>query len=206
LDKGLPMVSFPLLLIPLAIYNIIAFLMPTVSFGVVLIPVPMISGVEWQVTLSDILIALGVLLLLLEVVKGARPGAKYLIDHLLSFILFAAAAAEFVMLRQFATSTFFLLTLLAMVEFFAGIALRARRVPAASRGGAVAEPPAPAPVPASPPSRPPPAASVAESVLQERPEPRIESRPAQPASAPEPSPRVASPELQPGTMPPPSEH
>ena len=58
------MIGFPLLLIPLAVYNIIAFLMPGVSFADPLIKLTLISGAEWQVTLSDILIALGILLLL----------------------------------------------------------------------------------------------------------------------------------------------
>ena len=81
------------------------------------------SGVAWTVTLGDVLIALGIVLLLFEVIKGARPGAKYLTDHLLSLVVFAGAAAEFVMLPQFGTSTYFLLTLLALVDFLSGIAL-----------------------------------------------------------------------------------
>ena len=91
------------------------------------------SGAEWPVTLSDVLLALGILLLLFEVIKGARPGAKYLTDHLLSLIVFGAAAAEFVLWPKFGTSTYFLLTLLALVDFLSGIALRRRR-------GAVAAP------------------------------------------------------------------
>ena len=83
------------------------------------------SGAVWAITLSDILLALGMLLLLLEIMKGARPGSKYLTDHLLSLILFGAAVAEFVMWPKFGTSTFFLLSLMAMVDFFGGIALRA---------------------------------------------------------------------------------
>src|SRR5436190_14180751 len=78
------MVGFPLLLIPLAIYNIIAVLMPDVAFSGPLLKLTLMSGVEWQVTLSDVLIALGILLLMFEVIRGARPGAKYLTDHLLS--------------------------------------------------------------------------------------------------------------------------
>jgi hypothetical protein len=78
------------------------------------------------VAFGDCLVALGVLMLLLEVIKGARPGAKYLTDHLLSLIVFGAAAAEFLMWSKFATSTYFLLTLLAMTDFLSGIALRAR--------------------------------------------------------------------------------
>jgi hypothetical protein len=125
--KASPMIGFPLLLIPLAIYNIVAWLMPTVSMVDPLIKVTLVSGTEWAVNLSDILLALGLLLLLLEIVKGARPGSKYLTDHLLSLIVFGAAAAEFVMWPKFGTSTFFLLTLMAMVDFFGGIALHARR-------------------------------------------------------------------------------
>jgi len=128
------MVGFPLLLIPIAIYNIIAFLMPGVSFADRLFKTKLVSGAEWTVAFGDCLVALGVLMLLLEVVKVARPGRKYLTDHLLSLIVFGAAAAEFLMWSRFASSTYFLLTLLAMTDFLSGIALRAGRsaqVPAA---------------------------------------------------------------------------
>lgn len=219
------MVGFPLLLIPLAIYNIIVFLMPDVSFTDPLVKLALMSGAEWTVTLSDVLLTLGILLLLAEVIKGARPGAKYLTDHLLSLIVFGAAAAEFVMWPKFGTSTFFLLTALALVDFLSGLALRTRRrvvavaAPAPSRKGAAkveaperepAPEPAPAPVAPPPAAAPPaaavpPAASVAESVLLDHPEPK----PVQPARAPDvaptkiptelPSPEVPSPGIQPGS-------
>ena len=54
------MVGFPLLLIPLAIYNIIVFLMPGVSLAAPVVTVPLMSGAEWPVTLSDMLLALGI--------------------------------------------------------------------------------------------------------------------------------------------------
>ena len=50
------MVGFPLLLIPLAIYNIIVFLMPGVSFTDPLVKLTLMSGAEWPVTLSDVLL------------------------------------------------------------------------------------------------------------------------------------------------------
>jgi hypothetical protein len=52
------MVGFPLLLIPLAIYNIIVFLMPGVSLAEPLVTLPLTSGAQWPVTLSDVLVAL----------------------------------------------------------------------------------------------------------------------------------------------------
>jgi len=137
------MIGFPLLLIPIAIYNIIAFLMPGVSFADTLVKTRLVSGAEWTVAFGDCLVALGVLMLLLEVIKGARPGAKYLTDHVLSLIVFGAATAEFLMWSKFASSTFFLLTLLAMTDFLSGIALRhGVRVPAVvtASSPAVAEP------------------------------------------------------------------
>jgi hypothetical protein len=195
------MVGFPLLLIPLAIYNIIVFLMPDVSFTDPLVKVMLVSGAEWTVTLSDILLTLAIFLLLAEVIKGARPGAKYLTDHLLSLIVFGAAAAEFVMWPKFATSTYFLMTALSLVDFISGLALRTRRravaaAPAPGRSAKAGkveaeqvEPPAPEPQPAAAPVKPepPPAAAVAESVLQEKPQP-IKPEPKPPAAAPEPTP------------------
>ena len=193
------MVGFPLLLIPLAIYNIIAFLMRDVSFAAPLFTVPLMSGTAWPVTLSDSLLALGIVLLLCEVIKGARPGAKYLTDHLLSLIVFGAAAAEFVLWPKFGTSTYFLLTALALVDFLSGLALRTRRgavaAPVVSKKSVQkADAPAaeprfePTPAPAVPP-----ATSVAESAALDHPEPA-------PAAAPHTaSPEVPSPGIQPGS-------
>jgi len=194
------MIGFPLLLIPLAVYNIIAFLMRDLSFDAPLITVPLLSGTGWPVTLSDVLLTLGILLLLCEVIKGARPGAKYLMDHLLSLLVLCGAAAEFVLLPRFGTSTYFLLTTMALVDFLSGIALRTRRGAVATSAAVVskksarkaeppvAEPQFEPPVEAPAPSRPA-AASVAESVLLDHPEPTL----AQPA--------VPSPGLQPGRNP-----
>ncbi len=201
------MVGFPLLLIPLAIYNIVAWLMPTVSMTDPLIRLTLVSGAEWAINLSDILLALGVLLLLLEVIKGARK-PKYLTDHLLSLIVFGGSAAEFVMWPKFGTSAFFLLVLMTMVDFFGGIALRARRgagpasVPRRARREVETPPPAPEPrvepAPVTPaPVAVPSAASIAESVLLDHPKPK--PLPASPAGrASDPSPTIPSPELQPG--------
>jgi hypothetical protein len=199
------MVGFPLLLIPLAIYNIIVLLMPGVPLAEPLLTVTLMSGAEWRVTLSDILLALGIFLLLLEVIKAARPGAKYLTDHLLSLIVFGGAAAEFLLLPGFGTSTYCLLAMLALVEFLSGIALRTRRgaiaaaaVAAAGRGRETAlEPePNPAPVPTAPAAVP-----AGEMRPPDEFEPKTESAEAAPAA---PSPELASPGLQPGEASPPS--
>jgi hypothetical protein len=191
------MVAFPLLLIPLAIYNIVVFLMPGMSFADPLFRLTLMSGAQWPITLSDILLALGVLLLLLEVVKGARPGAKYFMDHLLSLAVFGGAAAEFLLLPKFGSSAYALLSLLALADFLSGVALRARRgaVRTVAPSAVPARPAETRPEPAQPEPKleTPPAASsaasVAESVLLDRPDPK----PVQPAAEP----TIVSPGLQP---------
>jgi hypothetical protein len=148
-------------------------------------------------------------LLLFEVIKGARPGAKFLTDHLLSLIVFGGAVAEFLLWPRFGTSTYFLLTLLALVDFLSGIALRVRRgtqvasAAAASarpaRNPAVASEPHydPAPTPAMPAAAP-----VADSsMVRDLPEPKIVHADVTSSAS---SPEVPSPELQPGSGSPPS--
>jgi len=191
------MIGFPLLLIPLAIYNIIVFLMPGVSFADPLLKLTLMSGAEWSVTLSDILLALGLLLLLLEVIKGARPGAKYLTDHLLSLIVFGCAAAEFLLWPKFGNSTYFLLSMLALVDFLSGIALRMRRGTVASTA-IVSRRAEPTPAPAAPTRA---TVAVDEQAPLDRPEPKIVHADVTPAG---PSPEVPSPDLQPGDGLPPS--
>jgi hypothetical protein len=208
------MVGFPLLLIPLAIYNIIVFLMPGVSFAEPIARLTLTSGAEWALTLSDMLLALGILLLLLEVIKGARPGAKYLTDHLLSLIVFGGALAEFLLWPRFGTSSYFLLAMLALVDFLSGVALRVRRgLPVApgsalsKRGAgkpAAASQPQLDPAAAPPPAPPvPAAASVAETALQDHPEPTL-AHPGVEVASNAPSPEVPSPGLQPASGSPPS--
>jgi len=214
-------IGFPLLLIPVAICNIIVFLMPDLALSgpIPLFPITLMSKDIWMVTLNDLLVALSILLLWLEVMRAARPAPKYFTDHFLSLLVFGAAAAEFVMLPKFGNATFFLITLTAMVDFLAGISLRARRprrvaAPVYAPEPVRAEPaprhePAPAPVAPTPPPAPVPAAtSVAEAVLTDRTEPRIEkveriepkleATPVPPEVVAHTSPQITSPDLQPG--------
>src|SRR5436190_13046992 len=124
------MIGFPLLLIPLAIVNIAVLLMKLELDGLqkpIGLAIPLLANNTWEITYSDALLSLGLIMLLFEVVKSARPGAKYVTDHLLSMLVFAGAAAEFLLLPRFAHSTFFLLTLMSLIDVIAGIAIRSVR-------------------------------------------------------------------------------
>jgi hypothetical protein len=187
-------IGFPLLLIPLAVCNIVIFMMPGVAFDAPVATIRLLSGTRWSLTIGDLLVSFGALLLLLEVIKAGRPGAKYVTDHLLSLLVFAAAIGEFVMLPQFGISTVFLLAMLALVDFLAGVALRHRR---SRRAAAAAQAPAAEPVAAA---------------IAPEPDPVLANEAVPPEStvAEAASPEIASPELQPAadpnrTTPPPTD-
>jgi hypothetical protein len=118
--------GFPLLLIPFAIYNIIAFLMPGVSWTGIIATVHMVSGADWTMSAGDILIALAIVLLCGEVMKSTRIGIRTVVDHSLSLILFLGMLVEFILVKQAATATFFLLLVVSFIDVLGGFAVTLR--------------------------------------------------------------------------------
>jgi hypothetical protein len=120
------LIGFPLLLIPFAIYNIIAFLMPGVSWTGALTTVHMVSGGDWSMSAGDMLITLAVLVLFGEILKSTRIGIRTVVDHALALVLFLGMLVEFLLVRQAATATFFLLLVISFVDVLGGFAVTLR--------------------------------------------------------------------------------
>ena len=120
------LIGFPLLLIPFAIYNMIAFLTPGMSWTDKVATIQLISGQAWTVTPAEIFLAFSILLLGIEVIKAARMGLRGLMDHILSMVLFVAMLVEFLLVARAGTSTFFLLMTMSFVDVLAGFIITAR--------------------------------------------------------------------------------
>ena len=118
--------GFPLLLIPFAIYNIIAFLMPGVSWTGAVLTVHMVSGADWTMSSGDLLVTLGILVLFGEMMKSTRIGIRTVVDHALSLILFLGMLVEFLLVKQCATATFFLLLAISFIDVLGGFAVTLR--------------------------------------------------------------------------------
>jgi hypothetical protein len=114
-------VGVPLLIVPFAIYNICAFIIPGVTWGAPFASITLRSGAEWQIAPGDLLVAFSILILLVELVKLTRLGVRSWVDHLLSLVLFAGMTAEFVMVQAVASPTFFLLLVISFVDFIGGV-------------------------------------------------------------------------------------
>jgi len=116
----------PLLVIPVAIYNLFALGgnvaghhdiqgMLTATHAVT-----MFSGDAWKINFSDILLLIGLAMLFVEVIKATRSSSKQLINHGLSVVVFVVALIEFITLKGFATSTFFFLVMFSLFDVVAG--------------------------------------------------------------------------------------
>jgi hypothetical protein len=118
--------GFPLLLIPFAIYNMIAFLTPGVSWTTPVATIHMVSGQDWVLTWEDLLLAFTILLLAVEILKSTRMGMRSIVDHVLAMALFIGMLVEFLLVRQAGTSTFFLLTMIGLVDVLVGFIVSIR--------------------------------------------------------------------------------
>jgi steroid 5-alpha reductase family enzyme len=119
------LVGFPLLIVALAVYNMIAFLTPPADgWATKIYTVSLLSGVDWSVTFGDAMIAGALFLLFIEVVKAT--GAKSVVDHILSLLVFGAAVAEFLLVQQAANATFAILVVICFVDVIAGLSIRFR--------------------------------------------------------------------------------
>ena len=120
------LVGFPLLVIPFAVYNIVAFLLPGVAWSSEVMRVAMVSGTDWVLTLGDVLVALAILLLFVEVLKSTRMSSRTIVDHMLSTVLFIAMLIEFLLVTQAASGTFFLLLVASFVDVVGGFTVTIR--------------------------------------------------------------------------------
>jgi hypothetical protein len=123
------LIAIPLLFIPVAIYAIV------IGFGVLgsgglsaaqqalsdpLFSIPMVSGSAWNVGTGDLILFLSLILLFFELLKSTSSQKVAIINHALSMILFVFCLVAFLLFKGFATSTFFLILTMVMLDVLAG--------------------------------------------------------------------------------------
>ena len=114
---------------PVVIYNLVVLLGgagadpllgPTAVLGEVLLRVPMTSGATWSISIGDLILFLSLILLFFELLKSTSSQKVAIVNHALSMILFVVCLVEFLLIRGFATSTFFLIITMVMLDVLAG--------------------------------------------------------------------------------------
>lgn len=127
------LVALPLLVIPVILYNIVV--LPSLFTGAdaglaaggadailrdPMFSIPMASGTSWNVGIGDLILLLALILLFFELLKSTSSQKVAIVNHALSMILFVGVLVEFLLIKGFATSTFFLIVTMVMLDVLAG--------------------------------------------------------------------------------------
>ena len=119
--------ALPLLALPVILYNILAAILggfhavdAAGRLGAPLFSVQTASHTRWEVSLSDLLLTVALVVLFVELLKSAASHQAAIVNHSLSMILFVVCLVEFLLFPAFATSTFFLISLMVLLDVTAG--------------------------------------------------------------------------------------
>jgi len=123
------LIALPLLFIPVVLYNIVVLFGASGNGGLAeadailrepMFSIPMASGAQWSVGSGDLILFLSLILLFFELIKSTSSQKVAIINHALSMILFIVVLVEFLLIRGFATSTFFLIVVMVLLDVLAG--------------------------------------------------------------------------------------
>lgn len=113
----------PLLIIPFLAYNLIAFTFfggSSDGWAGGLGRIGMVSGEAWDISAGDLMILLGLACLFVEVLKSTRTGSSSVLEHMLSTLVFVLFLVEFLLIGAAASSVFFLLMVMSLIDLVAG--------------------------------------------------------------------------------------
>lgn len=116
--------AIPLSFVPLLLYNILA--LTGVNWSASVFEIGMVSGARFSMSSGDLLVALAVALLFLEILKATRTGSNSILDHLASTAVFIIYLVEFLLVPLAATATFFLAMLVSLVDVVGGYSVTIR--------------------------------------------------------------------------------
>lgn len=121
------MAYIPLLIVPLILYNAFAFAIFQdwqVGFAdAILFTVPMVSGASFSLTVSAAIVLMALVLLFFEILKSTRIGAASIVDHSMATFILLVYVLEFFLVAKAATSTFLVLTAIALIDLLCGFAV-----------------------------------------------------------------------------------
>ena len=118
----------PLLLLPVGAYNALALALAggfastrfNARLSAPLFELRTAPGGVWPVSVADLLLAASLVVLFVELVKSTHDRRVAIVNHGLSMALFVGCLAEILLAAAFATSTFFLITLMVLLDVLAG--------------------------------------------------------------------------------------
>ncbi|MBF0359257.1 MAG: hypothetical protein HQL70_11695 [Magnetococcales bacterium] len=122
--------KIPLFALLLILYNAVAFAeyyQPLVSLDLLVAKFPLSSGREFSIDISQLLLISGVAILYLELLKSTRTTKPYLMEHMLSMLVFLIFVIEFFMVYRAGNITFLLLGIMSLLDVIGGFTVTISR-------------------------------------------------------------------------------
>lgn len=127
-NRALPGIirCFPLMLVALGVYN--AALVMGHSGGAqgpapFFFEMPLLSGARMDVGWSESMLAGGLILLFLEILKSTRASRHSTLEHIFSVLVVILFLVEFLIVPAAGTTVFALLALMSLIDVMAGYAI-----------------------------------------------------------------------------------
>lgn len=86
-----------------------------------LITIPMMSEIDWILSNGDLLIIIAIFCLFWEIIKSTSTGTATIVNHAISMVLFIVCLIQFLLFPNFATSVFFIITMMCLLDVLAGV-------------------------------------------------------------------------------------
>lgn len=126
-NLGHMLAAVPLLVLPVAAYAVLALILAGgpnstdahARLTQALFSFNTASGGVWPVSAADLLLAAALIIAFIELLKGMSDRRVIIANHALSIVLFVACLTAMLLAPAFATSTFFLITLMVLLDLVA---------------------------------------------------------------------------------------
>jgi hypothetical protein len=115
--------AIPLLAVLWLVYNAIVLVGASAVLDRQVWSLALPSGATWTMRGGEVLVAFGLVLLYVEMLKSTRTGTSSVIEHSLSVLVVVLFLVEFIVVPGAGTATFLLLTLMALLDVIAGFSI-----------------------------------------------------------------------------------
>lgn len=118
-------IMFPLLALLIVIYTVYAMTAGVAGLDQGIATFTLMSGAVFVLTPASVFIVLGLFLLFIEILKSTKIDSSSMVNNGLSMLIFVVALILFIVSENFGTSTFFIITMMTLVDGVAGFTITA---------------------------------------------------------------------------------
>jgi hypothetical protein len=90
------------------------------------VPMPSGAGVRWVFNWGDLVIIVTLVMLFIELLKSTYTTTSSLVDHALSMVVMIVGLITFLLMKQAATSVFFIILISTVIDVIAGYTIGIR--------------------------------------------------------------------------------